>query len=75
MQLTANSLHWLSNNKLIPYIRKAASVKKGGLFVLTRKRIFVRIKTEIAMRKLIYFPIASLMAVTGKSRPQGKQAG
>ena len=22
------------------------------------------------MRKLIYFPIASLMAVTGKSRPQ-----
>lgn len=27
------------------------------------------------MRKLIYFPIASLMAITGKSRPQGKQAG
>ena len=26
------------------------------------------------MRKLIYFPIVSLMAVTGKSRPQGKQA-
>ena len=25
------------------------------------------------MRKLIYFPIVSLMAVTGKSRPQGKQ--
>ena len=34
MQLTANSLHWLSNNKLIPYIRKAASVKKGGLLFL-----------------------------------------
>ena len=50
-------------------------VEKGGLFVLTRKRIFVRIKTVIAMRKLIYFPIVSLMAVTGKSRPQGKQAG
>ena len=27
------------------------------------------------MMKLIYFPIVSLMAVTGKSRPQGKQAG
>lgn len=24
------------------------------------------------MRKLIYFPIASLIAVTGKSRPQGE---
>ena len=65
----------LDSSELIPYIRKAASVKKGGLFVLTRKRIFVRIKTVIAMRKLIYFPIVSLMAVTGKSRPQGKQAG
>ena len=78
MQLTANLHLWLSNNKLIPYTLKAASVKRGGFFCYIQNNTYLseHIITQCNMTKnILYLLILYLLpACSGKQQEQSEPA-